>query len=82
MNLELDLTAFQEYFRISPVYAFPPGFRMQLNPFGPQDETRERAARILEVISERSLETVCGYNFITEFDGWREDFKRLLAQAR
>jgi hydroxyacylglutathione hydrolase len=55
---------------------------MQLNPFGPQDETRDRASRILEVISERSLETVCGYNFITEFDSWREDFKHLLDRAR
>ena len=63
-------------------YAFPPGSRMQLNPFGPQDETRDLAARILEVISERSLETVCGYNFVTEFDGWHEDFKRLLDRAR
>ncbi|WP_277128049.1 MBL fold metallo-hydrolase [Chlorogloeopsis fritschii] len=63
-------------------YAFPPGSRMQLNPFGPQDETRDRAARILEVISERSLETVCGYNFIADFNSWREDFKHLLDRAR
>jgi hydroxyacylglutathione hydrolase len=59
-------------------YAFPPGPKMRLNPFGPQKETRDRAVRILEIISERSLETVCGFNFITEFDSWREDFKRLL----
>jgi hydroxyacylglutathione hydrolase len=55
---------------------------MQLNPFGPQDETRDHAARILEIISERSLETVCGFNFITEFDRWREDFKHLLDRNR
>ncbi|MDJ0591140.1 MAG: MBL fold metallo-hydrolase [Pleurocapsa sp. MO_226.B13] len=59
-------------------YAFPPGSRMRLNPFGSQKETRGRAARILEIISERSLETVCGYNFVTEFDGWHKDFERLL----
>jgi hydroxyacylglutathione hydrolase len=59
-------------------YAFPPGAKMQLNPFGPQKETRDRAARILDIISGRSLETVCGYNFITEFDRWREDFQHLL----
>jgi hydroxyacylglutathione hydrolase len=51
---------------------------MRLNPFGPPDETRDRAARILEIISERSLETVCGYNFVAEFDSWRADFKRLI----
>ena len=59
-------------------YAFPPGPGMRLNPFGPQAEIHERAPRILDVVSERSLEVVCGYNFITEFDSWREDFKRLL----
>ncbi|WAL59875.1 hypothetical protein OXH18_22325 [Thermocoleostomius sinensis A174] len=59
-------------------YAFPPGSQMRLNPFGPQQETRDQAARILEVISGRTLETVCGYNFITEFESWREDFKHLL----
>ena len=58
-------------------YAFPPGAKMRFNPFGPQQETRDRATRILEIISERSLETVCGYNFITEFNSWREDFKHL-----
>lgn len=62
-------------------YAFPPGAKMRLNPFGPQQETRDRAARILEVIWERSLETVCGYNFIAEFDRWREDFQHLLARS-
>ncbi len=63
---------------------------MRLNPFGAQSETRDRATRILEIISERcskgaatrSLETVCGYNFIAEFDSWSEDFKHLLDRAR
>jgi hydroxyacylglutathione hydrolase len=60
-------------------YAFPPGSRMQLNPFGPQAETSDRATRILEIISERSLETVCGFNYVTEFDSWREDFHHLIS---
>ena len=59
-------------------YAFPPGAKMRLNPFGPQQETRDRAAQILEIIGKRSLETVCGYNFIAEFDRWHEDFQHLL----
>jgi hypothetical protein len=63
-------------------YAFPPGSRMRFNPFGPQDETHNRAQRIFDVVSNRPLEIVCGYNFITEFDSWRQDFKRLLDQAR
>lgn len=63
-------------------YAFPPGPKMRFNPFGPQDETREHASRILNVISQRPLETVCGYNFITEFNSYREDFNHLLNQAK
>jgi hydroxyacylglutathione hydrolase len=59
-------------------YAFPPGSKMRLNPFGSQVETRRRAARIWEVIADRSLDTVCGYNFVTEFAPWRENFKQLL----
>ena len=59
-------------------YAFPPGPSMQFNPFGPKNETRKRASRILDIVSERSLEVVCGYNFITEFDSWLENFKRLV----
>ena len=61
-------------------YAFPLGPRMRLNPFGPKKETRDHASRILNVVAARSLEMVCGYNFITEFDSWLEDFKRLVNQ--
>ena len=55
---------------------------MQFNPYGPKNKTRKRGSRILDLVSERSLEVVCGYNFITEFDSWREDFKHLIDQAR
>jgi len=51
---------------------------MQFNPFGPKNKTRKRASRILDLVSERPLEVVCGYNFIAEFDSWREDFQYLL----
>ena len=60
-------------------YAFPPGPKMRLNPFSPEDEIRARASRVVELISERPLKTVCGYNYVAEFDGWRTDFKRLVA---
>lgn len=63
-------------------YVFPPGPGMQFNPYGPKNKTRKRASRILELVSERSLEIVCGYNFSAEFTGWLEDFKRLIDQAR
>ena len=59
-------------------YAFPPGSNMQFNPFGPKNRTRKRASRILDLVSHRSLETVCGYNFVTGFDSWDKNFKQLL----
>lgn len=59
-------------------YAYPPGPGMEFNLYGPKNKTRKRASRILEIASERTLEFVCGYNFITEFDSWSEDFQRLL----
>jgi hydroxyacylglutathione hydrolase len=52
---------------------------MQLNPFGPKAETSDRATRILAIISERSLEIVCEFKYITEFDRWREDFNHLIS---
>lgn len=61
-------------------YAFPPGPNMRFNPYGPRDETREGGSRILEVIAGRSLRTVCGYNFVTDFESWRPDFERILGE--
>lgn len=63
-------------------YAFPPGPKMRLNPFGNQEETRDRASRILEVISGRSLQKVCGYNFIVDFQPWHQTFKNLVVPVQ
>lgn len=59
-------------------YAFPPGTSMHLNPYGPQQQTRAGGKRIMELISSRQLKTVCGYNYIADFEDWREDFERAL----
>ncbi|MEE9384933.1 MAG: hypothetical protein V3V08_16130 [Nannocystaceae bacterium] len=59
-------------------YAFPPGSSMRFNPYSPGNEIRARATRVMEVIAQRSLKTVCGYNYITDFGGWRKDFSSLL----
>lgn len=63
-------------------YAFPPGSKMRLNPFGPQEETRKGALKIMEIIAERAIDTVCGYNYVVEFDPWRKEFERLLDKTR
>jgi glyoxylase-like metal-dependent hydrolase (beta-lactamase superfamily II) len=57
-------------------YAFPPGPKMRLNPFGPKTDTLQRAERVLAVISRNSLKTVCGYNYVCDFKDWLPDFER------
>ena len=62
-------------------YAFPPGLEMKLNPFGPQKATYDNAARILDVTRDRDLKTVCGYNYVADFDAWCHDFERAVAHG-
>ncbi len=59
-------------------YAFPPGLHMQLNPHGPQQETRQRGKRILQLVAGRQLDIVCGYNYVVPFEQWLPDFERAL----
>lgn len=56
-------------------YAFPPGAAMRLNPHDPQEETRQRGKRILQVVSDRQLAAVCGYNYVIPFKQWLADFE-------
>jgi hydroxyacylglutathione hydrolase len=62
-------------------YAFPPGSRMHLNPYGPQDKTRIGASKVIDLVAERPLEKVCGYNYVVEFDAWYHDFLRVARQS-
>jgi len=59
-------------------YAYPPGSGMKLNPHGKRDSTREGAGRLAGVIASRPLQTVCGYNYVVNFEGWRNAFLRLI----
>ena len=43
------------------------------------ERLRERGARIKSVAEGRSIETVCGYNFVAPFDEWMPRFETLLA---
>ena len=60
-------------------YAFPAGPSMKFNPFSDQAEIRRCAARVLEIAQQRSLRTVCAYNYVADFESWIEDFRRLAA---
>ncbi|MEM7224607.1 MAG: rubredoxin-like domain-containing protein [Pseudomonadota bacterium] len=60
-------------------YAFPPGDGMRLNPYGPKEATRAGAQRLLVLTEGRALATVCGYNYVTDFESWREGLTRAAA---
>ena len=63
-------------------YAFPPDETMHFNPHSPGvEEMRQRGARIKTVTEGRSIETVCGYNYVAAFDDWMPRFEKLLAGA-
>lgn len=62
-------------------YAFPPGATMRLNPFGPSAATLKGGKRLYEIIRDRKLNTVCGYNYVAPFEPWLDDFARVIAAA-
>ena len=57
-------------------YVFCKDGAMQLNPFGPADRTIAAAGRIREIVAERSLTTVCGYDYVVDFAEWWRMFKQ------
>ena len=59
-------------------YAFPPGNKMQLNPHGPDQETMQGAERILDIIKAKQLTTVCGYNYVANYQNWLSNFERIV----
>jgi glyoxylase-like metal-dependent hydrolase (beta-lactamase superfamily II) len=62
-------------------YAFPPGPQMRLNPYGPKDKTLACASKVVDLLAERPIEKVCGYNYVAEFDSWYHDFVRVVRQS-
>ena len=52
---------------------------MRFNPFSDQAEIRKRADRVVEIAQDKPLRTVCGFNYVANFDSWFEDFRRLRA---
>jgi glyoxylase-like metal-dependent hydrolase (beta-lactamase superfamily II) len=58
-------------------YVFLSDVGMQFNPYGPEQETRKQAHRVLEIVKDQPLKTVCGYNYVAQFADWLPGFKRL-----
>lgn len=61
-------------------FAFPPGPKMQFNPYSDMVEIRAAGQRVRALMDDRrnTLTTVCGYNYVVDFDDWRGDFDRML----
>lgn len=59
-------------------YVFLETGKMCFNPYGPEQETRDHAKRILAIVVDRPLNTVCGYNYVVPFAEWMALFKRLV----
>ena len=59
-------------------YVFLTDVSMCFNPYGPEQETIKQAQRIHEVVTHKSLKTVCGYNYVTNFADWLAGFERLI----
>ncbi len=49
-----------------------------LNPYGPLQSTMEGAKRLKNIIEKREFDTVCGFNYVMEYQIWKKKFLKLL----
>ncbi|MFX0025997.1 MAG: rubredoxin-like domain-containing protein [Candidatus Hermodarchaeota archaeon] len=54
---------------------------MRLNPYGPNKETFHGALKIKDIIKNKDLRKVCGYNYIDDYSDWKKKFEELLART-
>jgi hypothetical protein len=59
-------------------YVFYNERSIQFNPYGPRIETEQAAQKIREIIDSRSIDKVCGYNYVSDYAEWKSSFDRLL----
>lgn len=50
---------------------------MRFNPFGNREKIRLAAQRLKHLLRRRTVRTVCGFNYVTDFDQWMSYFKKL-----
>ncbi|MDQ7783639.1 MAG: hypothetical protein RDU20_12215 [Desulfomonilaceae bacterium] len=53
-------------------YVFLKGEGAALNPFGPPVETRDGFNKMMSLIKDRDISTVCGYRYVTDFALWKQ----------
>lgn len=59
-------------------YVFLNNTTLSFNPYGSQSETIRQAQRIQEIVKSRHLVTVCGYNYVMNFEEWFVAFENLI----
>lgn len=59
-------------------YVFLSNLTLRFNPYGSQTETIKQAQKIHKIVNSRHLTTVCGYNYVMNFDDWLAAFENLL----
>lgn len=59
-------------------YVFLEDNSMRFNPYGPAQDTLDQAQRILGILNGKTLTTVCGYNYVADFNSWLDKFERLI----
>jgi len=52
--------------------------KMKYNPFGPDNKTKEGGRKLMKIIRNNHIVSVCGYNYVVDFSDWIEKFNTLL----
>jgi hydroxyacylglutathione hydrolase len=52
--------------------------KMVINPYGPLDPTRKGLARLITLIPERPVTTVCGVDYIMDYSSWEKQVLQLV----
>jgi hydroxyacylglutathione hydrolase len=55
-------------------YVFLTDNGMKYNPFGPADRTMAGGRQIAEILKDRKITTVCGYNYVVNYPEWKRRF--------
>lgn len=55
-------------------YVFLQDENMRYNPYGPEKDTREGGRKLKRSIEKRTINTVCGFNYVTDYTNWKHQF--------
>lgn len=58
-------------------YLIPRNDSFIFNPYGPSKNTIEGAKKLKKIIEANEITIVCGYNYVLDFNSWKEKFDLL-----